>query len=94
MSILLLFVLATTSLANAPLNKFDQSFIEAVPYVFALDQTNQSVEKPVAMSQEPFKAKNRGKAMFMSLLIPGLGQRYVESNAKATVFFGIEVGIR
>ncbi|RPH99402.1 MAG: hypothetical protein EHM72_11070 [Calditrichaeota bacterium] len=36
---------------------------------------------------------NKGKAFFMSLLLPGWGQRYVGANRKSAAFFGVEVGL-
>ena len=37
------------------------------------------------------KPKSKGKAFFLSLLLPGLGERYVGSNTKSQIFVGTEV---
>ncbi|MBN1559982.1 hypothetical protein JW998_07010, partial [candidate division KSB1 bacterium] len=89
---LLLAVTFTSSLAGTPLRKTDQPFIDAAPYTFVLGQQQSSSVQSDEL-QKPLAPKNRGKAMFMSLLVPGLGQRYAEANGKAAAFFGVEIGL-
>ncbi|MBN1465097.1 hypothetical protein JXA02_05000 [candidate division KSB1 bacterium] len=90
--IFLLFAVTFSScLAGTPLRRTDQPFIDAAPYVFMPAQDLSGSDSLLPLSQVALK--NKGKAMFMSLLIPGLGQRYAEADGKAAVFFGIEIGL-
>lgn len=39
------------------------------------------------------ESRSKGKAFFMSLVLPGLGQRYTGAHIKSQVFLGLEIGL-
>lgn len=53
----------------------------------------ESTSNTMHEQEKMIQPKSRGKAFFMSLLVPGWGQRYVDYNRKSTVFFGLEVSL-
>lgn len=68
-------------------------FIETSKYEFVLlDQDEMQTPQPMSGSKT-MAPKNKGKAMFMSLLLPGWGQRYAGATTKSAVFLGLEVGL-
>lgn len=68
--------------------------MDTAKYKFVLlDQEDATQTPQVMQSSKTTAPKNKGKAMFMSLLIPGWGQRYAAANTKSAVFFGLEVGL-
>ena len=92
MSILILFGLGVASMAHTPFSSYNESLARRAEYAFVLPQeevivTIPGTKKPTATS------KSRGKAMLMSLIVPGLGQYYTEAKTKATVFLGVEIGL-
>jgi hypothetical protein len=89
--ILILFILAGTVLAESKLTTYQQQLINTASYAFVLPEQDDA-ETPTVLTQQ-VESKNKGKAMFMSLLVPGWGQRYAGANTKSAVFFGLEVGL-
>jgi hypothetical protein len=88
---ILLFVALGSCFAETPLMRYDR-VLETSKYKFALlpqDDVNQTPQ--LVQRKESAAPKNKGKAMFMSLLVPGWGQRYAGASTKSMVFFGFEV---
>jgi hypothetical protein len=59
-----------------------------------LDETSLAMWNASAEQTEstPIRAgKSKGKAFFLSFLVPGLGERYVGADPKATAFFAAEI---
>ncbi|MBN1479960.1 hypothetical protein EH223_18690 [candidate division KSB1 bacterium] len=88
---LVLFCCAITTFAGTPASKFDSTFIEVSPYLFALNDQDDVL--PAPLQKQQLAPKNRGKALFLSLLVPGLGQYYAEARTKGAVFLGMEIGL-
>jgi len=96
MKIFALFLLISIGAltAETPLTQYQQNIIETARYTFVLSEHAEAVSAPsLVPDEETSKPKNKGKAMFMSLLIPGWGQRYAGATTKSAVFFGLEVGL-
>ena len=74
-----------------------QIVVESAPFSsFALMQdVDASVNSGAALAVAPptMAPKNRGKAFFMSLLVPGWGQHYAGATKKRNAFLGLEVGM-
>jgi len=62
---------------------------------FALlpDVVTSTPSNAVLPMEEKMPAKNRGKAFFMSLLVPGWGQHYANAATKRNVFLGAEISM-
>ncbi|MDZ7721381.1 MAG: DUF5683 domain-containing protein [candidate division KSB1 bacterium] len=88
MRILLLSLTLFCSLAAAQTSHLADEWYQTSPSFTGL-QTMQSESPGAALQPE----KNRGKAFFMSLLVPGWGQRYTESRNKMLAFFAAEIGL-
>lgn len=89
-------VLAATGLgfAGSPFTQYEKNLLESAKYRFVLAQDDKSpaVQWP-AVASSTLAPRNKGKAMFMSLLVPGLGQRYAGANIKSNVFLGAEISL-
>lgn len=92
------FVLAclpAALVAENPVPHLHQTFLDAAPFTHYALQTSPPEAPPslMQMSNTEPVSKSKGKAFFMSLLIPGWGQRYAGADLKSGVFFGAEVGL-
>ena len=74
-----------------------QSLAQSAPFTTmalmqnAADATLPAVQK--AMVEKTDAPKKRGKAFFMSLLVPGWGQNYAGASTKRNMFLGLEIGM-
>jgi hypothetical protein len=97
LSITFVLCILANSLAANELNLRQQLIVDSAPLTtFALlpdveNSENSAVQKTVV--NEKLEPKNRGKALFMSLLVPGWGQHYAGKTTKRNVFLGLEVGM-
>ncbi len=89
-----LFALFHVAAANEPTLHQKSFSASAHLQTFALMQNldDETISKAPQANHEKI-TKNKGKAFFMSLLLPGWGQHYAESKTKRAVFLGIEVGL-
>ncbi len=79
---------------HEPIPAVQQPFLDSASFTtFALFQQAETEAEPSLQQSSEKMSKSRGKAFFMSLLIPGWGQRYAGANLKSSVFFGVEVGL-
>lgn len=61
------------------------------PPVLAMNQPY-NILQPIASTTEQ-SPKSTGKALIMSLILPGWGQRYAGAKTKSEIFFGLEAGL-
>ena len=89
MRFLIITVFTVASLAAAETSHLAQQWYQSPPLLPSVSQMPVSVASDTEMILE----KNRGKAFFMSLLIPGWGQHYTRSSNKMIAFFASEISL-
>jgi len=94
-AIFLMFMINIAAASELALHQ--QSLAQSAPFTTlalmqnATDNVVPAVQK--AMLEKSAEPKNRGKAFFMSLLLPGWGQHYAGARTKRNIFFGLEIGM-
>ncbi len=90
---LVLFSIFLTAFANdRPLQ--EQLFMQTLPasdYSVAFDESIEPEIDPPEIQSVP--QKSRGKAMLLSLVLPGLGEKYAGAHTRAAVFMSTEVAL-
>ena len=91
------FILMSNLIAASELTPQHQFFVQSAPYTtMALMQNATDVAVPAvenSMIEKTGAPKSRGKAFFMSLLVPGWGQHYAGASTKRNIFVGLEIGM-
>ena len=93
-----IFIFSIMNLAAASeLTLHQQSLAQSAPLItLALMQNTTDAAVPAVQkltAEKTYAPKSRGKAFFMSLLVPGWGQHYAGAKIKRNVFFGLEMGM-